>query len=179
MDTTTPHYLLFSQIDRASGTGHWRFTLRTDDGAVHADTTDTEPGLRGERLDLLTVIRALESLDQPSRVTLTNCSDYVWKGVHYGLPEWRSNGWRWEFFGQMVPVKNLDLWQRMDRALAVHRLDCRRRRFDSAHPPHLSHPMRREAESWGIRGKLSHWLEYVVSPLLYASRWLAGAAAKA
>ena len=47
-------------------------------------------------------------------------------GVHEdGLPEWRANDWQWEHFGEMVPVKNRDLWQRVDRALGYHELKCR------------------------------------------------------
>ena len=180
MDPTTPHYLLFSEVDRAEGAGKWRFVLRTDDGGQRFEATDAEPGLYGERLDLLTVIRALEALDQPSRVTVVNCSDYVWKGIHYGLSEWRTNGWRWEFFGQMVPVKNSDLWQRMDHALQYHNVVCRRRRFDPPHQalPGLNRTVRQEKIAWGVRGKLSDWLKYVVPPLPSAWRRRLGAVAR-
>jgi ribonuclease HI len=160
-----PHYLLTSHVDRTEGTGRWRFLLRTDDGTQRFEAEDAEPGLQGERLDLLTVIRALESLDQPSRVTLLDCSDYVWKGVRFGLPEWRTNGWRWEFFGQMVPVKNSDLWQRLDQALRFHDVECRRRRFDMPHRTlvGVQRLVRQEKVEWGLRGKLSNWLKYAVS----------------
>jgi ribonuclease HI len=181
MNLTSPHYLLFAQVDRTEGTGRWRFVMRTNDGAQQFEAADSEPGLRGERLDLLTVVRALESLDQPSQVTLVDCSDYIWKGVQYGLPEWNSNGWQWEFFGQMVPVKNSDLWQRMDRALRFHEVECRRRRFDPAHrkkgsgtfcrngPEGAAHKRyltpfswSREKLAWGLRNKLSDWLKYAM-----------------
>lgn len=137
MKVPAPHYLLFSEVGDAEGSGGWRFLLRSIDGADQFEAADVEPECRGERLDLLTVIRALESLDQPSQVTLVGCSRYLLQGVRYGLSEWKSNGWRWEFFGQLVPVKNRDLWQRMDRALRFHRIACCRRRFD---PPHGSLP---------------------------------------
>ena len=96
MDLTTPHFLLFSHVDRAPGSGQWQFVLRSKDGTQRFEAQDAEPEVASERLDLLTVVRALESLDQPSRVTLVECSDYVWQGVRFGLPEWRTNGWRWE-----------------------------------------------------------------------------------
>lgn len=82
MDFTTPHFLLSSRIDCEKGSGQWHFVLRTEDGCSQFEAMDAEPGLSGERLDLLTVVRALESLDQPSRVTLLDCSDYILKGVH-------------------------------------------------------------------------------------------------
>ena len=134
MNVSTPHYLLFSEASRTSGSGRWRFVVRRANGSKQFEVADFEPSARGERLDLLTVVRGLEALDQPSRVTLVGCSPYVWQGMQYGLSEWRDNGWRWEFFGQMVPVKNSDLWQRLDRALRFHRVDCGRQwRFDSSH----------------------------------------------
>ena len=156
-----PHYLLFSHVDRANGTGRWNFVLRTDDGTQQFEADDVEPGIPAERLDLLTIVRALEALDQPSRVTLMGCSDYLWKGVQYGLPEWRDNGWRWEFFGQMVPVKNSDLWQRLDRALQFHAVACRRRRFDLPHdtPSEGSRAPQPKKRAWGLRVKLSDWLK--------------------
>jgi hypothetical protein len=79
------------------------------------------------------VIRGLEALDEPSRVTLVTSSRYVRRGLLYGLTEWRTNDWAWEWYGQMVPVKNRDLWQRLDRALEYHHVECRRWRLDNAH----------------------------------------------
>ena len=133
MVNACPHFNLIAHIDRSGSSGQWQFALRSQDGSQRFEAHDAEADLPVERLDLLTVVRALESLDQPSRVTLVECSDYVWTGIRYGLAEWRGSDWRWEFFGQMVPVKNADLWQRLDRALQFHDVECRRRRFD---PPH-------------------------------------------
>ena len=133
MNVPTPHYLLFSEADRRDQSGRWRFALCSADGTVEYEAADVEPEVRGERLDLLTVVRALESLDEPAEVTLVGCSPYVRQGLRYGLPQWRENGWRWEYFGQMVPVKNGDLWQRLDHALRFHQIECRYRRFDCPH----------------------------------------------
>ncbi len=164
MDIAAPHYLLFSHTDRIHGRGEWEFILRARDGTQRFEAKDAEPDLSSERLDLLTVVRALESLDQPSRVTLIESSDYVWKGVRYGLPEWRTNGWRWEFFGQMVPVKNSDLWQRLDRAMRFHEVECQRRRFDSASRPQegVKRPHWTGKHARGLRERLSDWLKYAV-----------------
>ena len=96
---------------------------------------DVEPDTYGERLELLTVIRGLEALDQPSRVTVMTPSAYVREGIRYGVAEWRRNGWRWEAFGQMIPVKHCDLWQRLDRALRFHHVECRHWRVDRPHEP--------------------------------------------
>jgi len=133
MNSGTPHYLLKSEASRENGSGRWRFVLRPLDGSPEIEAADLEPNVWGERLDLLTVVRALESLDQPSWVTLVGCTRYVEQGILFGITEWKESGWRWECFGQMTPVRDIDLWQRMDRILQFHRVDFGRRRFDAGH----------------------------------------------
>lgn len=134
MNSAMPHFLLFAETGLAENPGGWRFVLRSPDGAKHFEAADVETEVFGERLDLLTLVRALESLDQPSQVTLIGCSNYIRQGIRFGMHEWRSNDWLWEWFGQMVPVKNADLWQRLDRLMAFHRVECGLRRTDAAHP---------------------------------------------
>jgi len=137
MNEAEPHYVLLSRRMDDSHPGRWRFVLRTCDGSRRLEANDMEPEARGERLELLTVVRGLEALEQPSRVTLVTTSAYVREGIRHGVMEWRRNGWRWERFGQMVPVKNVDLWQRVDRAMQYHQIDCRMYRLD---PPHQAGP---------------------------------------
>jgi ribonuclease HI len=132
MKVPTPHFLLFSESSRKQRQGQWRFLLKAVDGTEQLEAADAEPEVQGERLELLAVVRGLEALDQPSRVTLVTPSKYVHRGLIYGLEEWRTNGWSWEHFGQMVPVKNRDLWQRLDHAMTVHDLDFQPWRWDAA-----------------------------------------------
>jgi hypothetical protein len=72
----------------------------------------------------------LEALDQPSRVTVVTPSRYVRQGLQRGLAEWRERDWCWERFGELVPVKHLDLWRRVDQALKFHQVECRKWRPD-------------------------------------------------
>ena len=144
MTSASPRYLLFSDSTEGVESGHWRFVLRHADGSQRLVAEDVEPGVGGDRLELLTIARGLEALEQPSCVTLMTSSSYVREGILRGLAEWRKNGWRWECFGQMVPVKNLDLWQRVDRAMQFHQVDCRTYRID---PPHRVHPTAIPTES--------------------------------
>ena len=116
MNIPTPHFFLFSQANRGNNRDEWSFVLKAADGSAILKAADAEPDAHGERLELLAVVRGLEALDQPSCVTLVTPSRYVKRGINYGLPEWGRNGWKWEHFGEMVPVKNRDLWQRLDRA---------------------------------------------------------------
>ena len=135
MKVATPHYLLFSESCRQDEQGEWRFVLQSIDGKEQLEANDAEPDLGGDRLELLAVVRGLEALEQPSRVTLVTSSKYVNRGLAFGLEDWRENNWEWEHYGEMVPVKNRDLWQRVDRALQFHELECRVWRFD---PPHTA-----------------------------------------
>jgi len=128
MSAPAPHFLLFSESRRRSAKSppcDWRFVLQSLDGSSRLEAEDAEPAVGGERLELLAVVRGLEALEQPSRVTLVTPSKYVSRGLSYGLQDWRENDWNWEHHGQMVPIKNRDLWQRLDRALAFHRVQCR------------------------------------------------------
>jgi ribonuclease HI len=134
MNPGMPQFLLFTETGPGPVSGAWRFILRAVDGVKHFEAADVEADVFGERLDLLTLVRALESLDQPSRVTLIGCSNYLRQGIQFGMPDWRMNDWNWEWFGQMVPVKNADLWQRLDRLMSFHQVECRLRRIDGAHP---------------------------------------------
>jgi ribonuclease HI len=134
MNIPAPHFLLFSEARGKKRQGQWRFVLQAADGSATFEASDAEPETGGERLELLAVIRGLEALDQPSHVTLFTPSKYVSRGIAYGLEEWRRNGWTWECFGEMVPVKNADLWRRLDQALIYHTIEFRVRRVDATEP---------------------------------------------
>lgn len=141
MKKSRPHFLLHSQVGGRNRQDEWSFVLQAADGSVTTEANDVEANVRGERLELLAVVRGLEALPRPARVTLVTQSRYVRRGLAYGLDEWRRNGWTWESFGQSVPVKNLDLWRRVDRALRIHEVRFRSPRHDRPHPtlrgPHV------------------------------------------
>jgi ribonuclease HI len=118
-----PEYLLLVDTVGAEP-GEWRLVLHVVGGDVELDITDVEPEARGERLELLTVVRGLEALDQPSQVNVVTASRYVRNGIELGLPQWRAKGWKWESFGRLERVKHADLWQRLDRAATIHEVRC-------------------------------------------------------
>jgi len=146
MTVSAPHYLLFSEshtprttaaggVRHGHSPGRWRFVLETVDGDIRFEAADEESESEEGRLALLAVVRGLEALEQPSRVTVVTPSRYVSRGFLFGLGEWRDNGWRWERFGEMTPIKNRDLWQRIDRAMQYHQVECRVWRFDVPDTP--------------------------------------------
>lgn len=110
--------------------------------------SDHEPEACVERLELLAVVRALEALDGPTRVTLVTKSRYVSRGLRTCLTEWRANEWQWERFGRIVAVKDYDLWQRIDRALLFHKVECQPWQFEESDPsePLVSPALDVEAE---------------------------------
>lgn len=126
MKVPAPHFLLYSQTRsnaQQSGIGQWRFVLESADGAKRLEAADEEPATSG-RLELLAIVRGLEALDQPSRVTLVTGSRYVSRGIRFGLSQWREDGWQWERYGEMSPIKDGDLWRRVDQALQFHAVEC-------------------------------------------------------
>ena len=167
MSVRPPHFLLYSEAassrdEAVAGPNAWRFKLEPVGAGPTLQASDVEPDVRGERLELFALVRGLEALDQPSTVTLVTSSRYVRMGLAHGLDEWRNNGWRWERFGQMTPVKNSDLWQRIDRALRFHRVECRTWRVDPAHDA----PARTTAGmNPAAREKLVGWVRRAVGGL--------------
>ncbi len=130
---TIPRFFLLSESSQSREPGRWRFVLRDEDGSQRLVADDLEPSVRGERLELLTVVRGLEALQQRCRVTVMTHSAYVREGIRHGISAWRQSDWRWERFGEMAPISNADLWKRVERAMRYHQVECRTWRFD---PPH-------------------------------------------
>ena len=132
MTAPKPHYLLFcdgnvSANGESAGSqrGRWRFVLEDLVSGERIEATDQEVACAPDRSALLSVLRGLEALEQPSRVTLVTTSRYVSRGLQYGLTEWRDNDYSWEHFGAVQPIRNADVWKRIDRALAYHQVQCR------------------------------------------------------
>jgi ribonuclease HI len=135
MNVPAPHFLLFSEAARPAGVsagGQWRFVLKDHGGDTALEAADDEHAAGTERLELLAIVRGLEALDQPSKVTLMTGSRDIQRGLKFGLAHWRDHDWQWERYGQMTPVKNADLWQRIDRLLEIHDVGCRPRSLESA-----------------------------------------------
>ncbi len=76
-------------------------------------------GTTNNRMELMAAIRALESLSRPATVRLHTDSSYLRNGITNWLPAWKRNGWR---TAGKKPVKNADLWQRLEAAAASHKV---------------------------------------------------------
>lgn len=137
MSTNKPHFLLFCEGDTESGHGfdseincRWRFILENVESGYKVEACDYEEVLHPDRIALISVIRGLEALDQPSKVTMITNNRYVARGLQYGLSEWRESDFCWEHFGSIQPIRNADLWRRVDIALRYHEVTCRWMSYD-------------------------------------------------
>ena len=74
------------------------------------------------RMELMAAIRALEALNKPCKVELHTDSQYVQKGIHEWIHGWKKRGW---LTADKKPVKNADLWRRLDEARLRHEVDWR------------------------------------------------------
>jgi ribonuclease HI len=102
------------------GPGGWGVLMQAKDG----DTIVKERTLSGgeanttnNRMELLAAIHALETLARPSKLTIITDSAYVKNGVTGWIFGWKRNGWK---TSNKKPVKNVELWQRLDEAQARH-----------------------------------------------------------
>ncbi|TWT95886.1 Ribonuclease HI [Botrimarina colliarenosi] len=166
MQASRPRFVLIAETEQAGDGALWRFALHAADASVTVAACDSEEGADDDRLVLLAMVRGLEALDQPADVTVVTRSATVLRGLTRGLNEWRNNHWRWERFGRLTPIRDADLWQRVDQALRYHTVHCRSWRFDqpaerSSPPrPHFARRVTRpaaadrlpETESW-IEGR--------------------------
>jgi ribonuclease HI len=107
------------------GLGRWQFVLERMDGPERLEAADGESYIHQDRLALLAVVRGLEALEQASLVRLVTTSRYVDRGLRFGLPNWRETNYQWESFGERKPVRNADLWRRVDVAMQYHKVTCR------------------------------------------------------
>jgi ribonuclease HI len=81
-----------------------------------------EPGTTNNRMELMAAISALEALKRPCDVELHTDSQYLRLGITEWLRGWKANGWR---TSAKKPVKNDDLWRRLDEAAQRHQIDWR------------------------------------------------------
>ena len=79
-----------------------------------------EAATTNNRMEMTAVIEALAALKRPSRIVLHTDSTYVMKGITEWLPGWKARGWR---TAAKEPVKNVDLWTRLDEATQRHEID--------------------------------------------------------
>jgi len=99
------------------GPGGWGAVLVS--GSHRKEICGGEALTTNNRMELMAAISALEALKRPSRVALYTDSEYVKNGISSWIAGWKLRGWK---TADRKPVKNLELWQRLDRAQAPHQV---------------------------------------------------------
>jgi ribonuclease HI len=111
------------------GPGGWGAIVRA--GGNEKELFGGEPQTTNNRMELTAVIRALEALKHPSEVEVYTDSQYVQKGISEWLHAWKRRGWR---TADKKPVKNVDLWQELERAAGRHRVTWHWVKGHAGHP---------------------------------------------
>jgi ribonuclease HI len=129
---------LFAYTDGACsgnpGPGGWGALLQAKDGATvvkQRELNGGEADTTNNRMELLAAIAALEALERPSDITIVTDSAYVKNGVTSWIHGWKRNGWK---TSTRQPVKNEDLWRRLDTAQARHRVTWTWVKGHAGHP---------------------------------------------
>jgi len=100
------------------GPGGWGVLLRAK--GVEKELFGGEPHTTNNRMELTAVIRALEALKRRCTIRVYTDSQYVQKGISEWISAWKRRGWR---TADKKPVKNVDLWRRLDELVASHDIE--------------------------------------------------------
>lgn len=100
------------------GPGGWGAVLRY--GRHEKKLSGGERETTNNRMELMAAIQALEALKRPCKIALHTDSRYLQQGVLEWMSRWKANGWR---TASKKPVKNRDLWERLDAALGDHQIE--------------------------------------------------------
>ena len=111
------------------GRGGWGTLLRYGD--QEKELYGGEPETTNNRMELMAVIEGLEALKRPVRVRIVTDSQYVKNGITRWIAGWKRNGWR---TASRQPVKNRDLWERLDALLQDHEVEWQWVRGHAGHP---------------------------------------------
>ncbi len=97
------------------GPGGWGAILRYN--GIEKEISGGDPGTTNNRMEMMAAIAALEALKRPARVRLHTDSTYLKDGITKWIHAWKARGWK---TASKKPVKNQDLWQRLEVALVPH-----------------------------------------------------------
>ena len=111
------------------GPGGWAAILRHR--GIEKELSGFEPATTNNRMEMMAAISGLEALKRPCRVRLYSDSQYLRDGITKWIHAWKRRDWR---TADKKPVKNVDLWQRLDAAAASHQVTWEWVRGHAGHP---------------------------------------------
>ena len=141
--TAGPHVIIHTDgaCSGNPGPGGWGAILTF--GKHEKELMGGEPHTTNNRMELMAAIAALEALKVPSTVELHTDSQYVHHGISQWIKNWKRNGWK---TADKKPVKNIDLWQRLDQAIQRHEVHWRWVKG------HAGHELNERADALARRG---------------------------
>ena len=139
----TPQVVIYSDgaCSGNPGPGGWGAVMIS--GEHVRDICGGEPATTNNRMELMAAIQALEALKKPCKVELHTDSTYVMKGISEWIHGWKKRGW---MTADRKPVKNDDLWRRLDVARGKHNVTWKWVKG------HAGHPLNERADALARRG---------------------------
>ncbi len=113
------------------GPGGWAYILRHPKTGKELERSGGERETTNNRMEITAVIEGLRALNSPSAVEIVTDSTYVGQGLTEWMSKWKSRGWR---LPGNKPVKNIDLWQELDRLAGRHTIKFTHVRGHTGHP---------------------------------------------
>jgi ribonuclease HI len=111
------------------GPGGWGAILRFD--GQEKELSDGEADTTNNRMEMMAAIAALEELSRPCKIRLYTDSSYLKDGITTWIHNWKRNGWKTK---ARKPVKNVDLWQRLDEVIQQHDISWHWVKGHAGHP---------------------------------------------
>ncbi len=116
------------------GPGGWACILRHPATGTEREYSGGAAETTNNRMEMTAVIEGLRVLTKRSRVEIITDSQYVAKGSHEWMPNWKRNGWKRKEKGRLKPVLNEDLWRTLDELLTQHEVQFTVVRGHTGHP---------------------------------------------
>jgi ribonuclease HI len=116
------------------GPGGWAFILKDPAAGTVVEQSDGDPATTNNRMELLSVIEGLLAIEAqygPAQVDIYSDSQYVINGLSEWITGWKARGWKRP---RNQPIKNLELWRRLDELRERHSLNCHWIRGHNDHP---------------------------------------------
>jgi ribonuclease HI len=127
------------------GPGGWGAILRWR--GTERELWGGEPDTTNNRMEMTAAIRAIEAVKRPLKIRLHTDSTYVKDGITKWITNWKKKGWK---TANRKPVKNIDLWQMLDEAVARHKVEWHWVKG------HAGHPENERADELARRGIIDH-----------------------
>lgn len=132
----TPEVILYTDgaCSGNPGPGGWGFILRHPKSGKEIERSGGEEVTTNNRMEMLAVIEGLKVLNRPTNVELVSDSKYVLQGLKEWMPHWKANGWKRKSSELSSSLKNVELWQELDRLASKHHIKVTHVKGHAGHP---------------------------------------------